>query len=110
MLREKRLIKTSTSTIEGREIKSYITVVAAEIVVRHPLIARLDDAEAGPRNGRQEDVEEIVRHGRKDATARLERKAMAVKADAVVDLKFDYRFFGSASVLFSASGTAVELK
>ena len=110
MIRENRLLKTTTANIQERVIERYIRVLSAEVVIRHPSIGRMDDFESMPGRGRQEDVEDLIRQGRKDASSRLERKAQAVKADGIVDIQYQYSTIGKSSVLVVATGTAVELR
>ena len=108
MNRETRLLKTTTSTLQKHSISRYISVLTSEVLIRHPSIERLADFESNPGCGRQEQVEDLIRLGRKDASKSLEQKARAVGARGIVGIRYQYSPIGETSVLIVATGTAVE--
>jgi len=103
------LIVTTTGSVEGREIVSYLGVVAGEAILG---INVFKDIAAGFRNivgGRAGKYEEELRRGRALALEELEARAAELGADAVVGVKLDYETLMGQMLMIGASGTAVKL-
>ena len=105
------MIITTTNSVEGRQIRSYLGVVFGEVVSG---INFVKDFTAGLTNffgGRSGSYEEELTRARETALRELEDRAARLGADAVVGIKMDYEVLGSDNgmLMVTASGTAVTL-
>ncbi|MEX3507393.1 MULTISPECIES: YbjQ family protein [Corynebacterium] len=106
------MIFTTTNTVEGREIDTYLRVIAGETVSG---INFLKDFGAGIRNitgGRSAGYEEEAVRARESALNELWNRGQELGADAVIGIAFDYTVLGTSNnmLMVTASGTAVTLK
>lgn len=108
------MILSTTSTLEGVEITSYLGVVTAEVVYGSNA---LRDFFAGIRDmigGRTGAYERVFERGQQDALDELEKRARKLGADAVVGIKIDTGTINidetGVLLLITASGTAVTLR
>ncbi|MGB3493946.1 MAG: YbjQ family protein [Elainellaceae cyanobacterium] len=108
------MILSTTSTLEGVEISSYVGVVTAEVVYGSNA---LRDFFAGIRDiigGRTGAYERVFEKGQQDALEELEKRARKLGADAVVGIKIDTGTINidetGVLLLITASGTAVKLR
>lgn len=105
------MVLTTTPSIEGRTIGTYLGIVTGEAIVGanifRDLFANIRDI-VGGRSGAYEQELERARHL---ALEELEEAAERVGADAVVGIDLDYEVLGSNNgmLMVSASGTAVKL-
>lgn len=103
------MIVTTTPSIEGKEIKSYLGIVAGEAVMGANIIkdffASVTDI-VGGRSGQYEN--ELIR-ARGIALKEMEAEAGELNADAVVGVDIDYEVIRQGMLLVTASGTAVKL-
>jgi uncharacterized protein YbjQ (UPF0145 family) len=105
------MLLTTTPSIEGRTISSYLGIVTGEAIVGanifRDLFANIRDI-VGGRSGAYE--QELGR-ARQLALDELEAAARRVGADAVVGIDLDYEVLGSNNgmLMVSVSGTAVTL-
>lgn len=103
------MIVTTTTTIEGRPIKSYLGIVTGEVIVGanlfRDLFASITDI-VGGRSGKYEDV---LARARQQALAEMRQEALKLGATAVVGVDLDYEVLGQGGsmLMVSASGTAV---
>ena len=105
------MIITTTNSVEGRQIRSYLGIVFGEVISG---INFVKDFTAGLTNffgGRSGSYEEELTRARETALRELEDRAARLGADAVVGIKMDYEVLGSDNgmVMVTASGTAVTL-
>ncbi|MGE5594894.1 MAG: YbjQ family protein [Hyphomicrobiales bacterium] len=103
------VVITTTGNIEGRQITSYLGLVAGETILG---VNVFKDITAGFRNivgGRSGKYEEELRKGRQTAIEELGARAEELGADAVVGVKIDYETVGGQMLMVTASGTAVKL-
>ncbi len=103
------LTVTTTGSIEGRAIGSYLGVVAGETILG---VNVFKDIAAGFRNivgGRSGKYEEELRKGRDTAIEEMVERAREMGADAVVGVKVDYETVGGQMLMITACGTAVKL-
>lgn len=103
------MISTTTPSIEGQHITSYLGIVFGEVVAGVNFVR---DIAAGLTNffgGRSGSYEEELIQARTDAIHEMERRATALGADAVVGVKLDYETLGEGGTMLmvTASGTAV---
>lgn len=107
----KRMILTTTPTVEGRTITEYKGVVFGEVIAGVNFIR---DIAASIRNivgGRSGSYEEELVKARNQAMDELANRAIEVGADAVVGIDVDYEVLGpdNGMLMVTASGTAVKL-
>jgi len=105
------MIITTTPSIEGRKIESYLGVVAGEAIVGANIFK---DLFAGIRDivgGRSAAYEEELRKARDIALNELGEAATKLGGNAVVGVDLDYEVIGSngSMLMVSASGTAVRI-
>lgn len=103
------LTVTTTGSVEGRAIGSYLGVVAGETILG---VNVFKDIAAGFRNivgGRSGKYEEELRKGRDTAIEEMVERAREMGADAVVGVKIDYETVGGQMLMITACGTAVKL-
>ncbi|MEG1650481.1 MAG: heavy metal-binding domain-containing protein [Oscillospiraceae bacterium] len=106
------MIITTTNTIEGREISSYLGIVFGEVVNGVDFVR---DFAAGITNflgGRSGSYENELVNARGNAMSEMQSRAASLGADAIVGVDIDYEVLGSNNgmLMVSASGTAVKLK
>ena len=105
----KLIIVTTTPTIEGRPIQTYLGLVTGEVIVGanlfRDLFASITDI-VGGRSGKYEDV---LARARKEAIAEMEAEAVRLGGNAVIGVDLDYEVLGQngSMLMVSASGTAV---
>lgn len=102
------LISTTTS-IEGKQIKEYIGVVFGEVING---VNFMRDFSAGISNiigGRATEYEEELINTRAEAINEMIKRAEKIGADAIIGVKIDYETIGQSSsmLMVVASGTAV---
>lgn len=105
------MIMTTTSSIEGRQIRQYHGIVTGEAILGANLFR---DLFAGIRDivgGRSGAYEKELRKAREIAFREIEGAAQSLGADAVVGIDIDYEVVGEkgAMLMVSVSGTAVSL-
>lgn len=107
------MLITTTTSIEGRQIKEYLGVIAGEAVLG---VNIFKDMFAGIRDiigGRSASYEKELEKGRQTAIEDISAKARELGADAIVGVDIDYEVLGSGTgnmLMVSVSGTAVSLK
>jgi uncharacterized protein YbjQ (UPF0145 family) len=111
-LEGKRMIITTTPSVEGRQIAEYKGIVFGEVITG---INVLKDIGAGLRNffgGRSQGYENELLEARAQSLQEMERRAEQLGADAVVAVKMDYEVLGADNgmLMVSCSGTAVQLR
>lgn len=105
------MILSTTPTLQGREISSYLGVVCGEVVVGAHIGK---DILAGFTNivgGRSNAYESTLRETRDGALEEMIQEATKLGANAVVGIKFDYTVIGQGGsmMVVAVSGTAVTL-
>ena len=103
------LVVTTTSTIEGRSIKSYLGIVTGEAILGANIFR---DMFAGIRDivgGRSAAYEKELRNARETAMAEMRQAAAELGANAIVGVDLDYEVLGqnNGMLMVSISGTAV---
>lgn len=105
---EKKMIVTTTQSIEGYKITGYYGIVFGEVIAG---INIFKDFGAGIRNivgGRSQGYEDELLSARTEALQELEQRAAEMGAHAVVGVDMDYEVLGQGNMLMvTASGTAV---
>lgn len=108
------MILSTTGTIQGATIETYLGVVTAEVVYGSNA---LRDFFAGIRDiigGRTGAYERVFERGQRDALKELEERAQRLGADAVIGIKIDTGTINldetGVLLLITAAGTAVRLR
>lgn len=106
------MIITTTPSVEGKEIVSYMGIVFGEVISGVDFVR---DFTAGLSNffgGRSSTYEEELATARQVALQELSQRAEALGANAVVGVDIDYEVLGSNNgmLMVTASGTAVVVR
>lgn len=110
--RYEEMIITTTQSLEGKQIDTYLGLVFGEVVAG---VNFIKDFAAGLSNffgGRSGSYEEELIAARQQAIAEMEERARAMGADAVIGVDIDYEVLGTDNgmLMVSVSGTAVLLR
>lgn len=105
------MIVSTTNTIEGRPVATYLGVVAGEAVIGANVFR---DLFAGIRDvigGRSGSYEEVFREARETALREMAEEARRLGADAVIGVDIDYEagISQGTMMMVACSGTAVKL-
>ncbi len=103
------MIITTTNSVEGKKIQSYLGVVSGEAVMGANIVK---DFFAGIRDiigGRSGKYEGEIRKGREEALKDLEARANELGADAIIGVEFDYEEMAEGMLWINATGTAVKI-
>ncbi|MBR3456132.1 MAG: heavy metal-binding domain-containing protein [Bacteroidaceae bacterium] len=103
------MILTTTPSIEGYPIKTYIGVVTGETIIGANIIK---DFFAGIRDivgGRSAAYEDVLREAKDTALAEMQQRAAQMGANAIVGIDLDYETVGQGNsmLMVTSSGTAV---
>ncbi len=106
------MIITTTPSIEGKKIIEYKGVIFGEVIAG---INFVKDFAAGLTNffgGRSNAYEGELIEAREDALKELEKRAMAIGANAVIGVDIDYEVLGQSGnmLMVTVSGTAVRVE
>ena len=106
------MIFTTTNNVEGREIDTYIRIIAGETVAGINFLKDIGASFRSITGGRSAGYEEEAVRARESALNELWNRGQEVGADAVVDIAFDYSQMGTSNdmLMVTATGTAVRLK
>ena len=103
------MILTTTTSVDGRPIRTYLGLVTGEAILGANLFR---DLFAGIRDivgGRSAAYEKELAKARQVALDEMSEKARQLGADAIVGIDLDYEVLGQGNgmLMVSASGTAV---
>ena len=106
------MIVSTTSSIEGKNIKEYRGIIFGEVING---VNFIKDFTAGITNfigGRASDYEEELINTRADAINEMIKRAEKIGANAIVGVKVDYETLGAqgSMLMVTASGTAVVIE
>ncbi len=109
--KRKRMIVTTTPSVEGQQVVEYLGVVSGEAVMGANMFK---DIFAGIRDivgGRSGAYEEELRRAKDIALQEMQDNARGMGANAVLSVDLDYETVGAngSMLMVSASGTAVRL-
>ena len=105
----RRMLISTTPTIEGRPIQAYKGVVTGETIIGANLFK---DFMAGIRDiigGRSGSYERVLREAKDTALAEMQQRAQEMGANAIVGVDIDYETVGQngSMLMVAVSGTAV---
>ena len=106
------MLKTTTSTVDGRQIEAYLDVVVGEAILGANIFKDLFGAIRDIVGGRSGAYEEEMGKARDIAFKEMEGKASMLGADGIVGIDIDYEVVGQGGsmMMVSVSGTAVKFK
>lgn len=105
----KKLIISTTPTLQGYVVKEYLNIVTGEVIVGanmfRDLFANIRDM-VGGRSGAYENV---LERARGEAISEMQDRAADMGGNAVIGVDLDYEVIGQSGsmLMVSASGTAV---
>ncbi len=109
----KTMLRTTTPTVQGREIGEYLDIVVGEAILGSNFFKDMLGSIRDVVGGRSGAYEREMRNARNIAFAEMEDYARKLGADAVVGVDIDYEVIGqsgSMMMMVSVSGTAVKFK
>ncbi|WOX05677.1 heavy metal-binding domain-containing protein [Microbulbifer pacificus] len=106
------MIKTTTPSIEGRQIDQYLGIVVGEAILGANIFKDLFGSITDIIGGRSGAYEREMGRARKIAFAEIEAQARALGANAIVGIDLDYEVVGEKGgmMMVSVSGTAVKIR
>ena len=106
------MIRTTTSTLQGREILEYKGVIVGEAILGANIFKDLFGAVRDIVGGRAGAYEQELGRARDIAFQELEDEARSMGANAIIGIDIDYEVVGSQGgmMMVSVSGTAVQIK
>ena len=105
------MIITTTASVEGKQIRRYLGVVAGEAATSSTLVDDLLRSLKGIVGGNAARLEQDLMNARSMALKEMEKRAADLGANAIVGVDLDYEVIGGIEVLVLviANGTAVEV-
>ncbi|NNE55841.1 MAG: heavy metal-binding domain-containing protein [Flavobacteriales bacterium] len=105
------MIITTTPSVEGKQVASYLGVISGESIIGANIIKDFFAGITDIVGGRSGSYEKVLREAKANALRELEDNARLMGADAVLSVDLDYETIGNngSMLMVSASGTAVRL-
>jgi uncharacterized protein YbjQ (UPF0145 family) len=103
------MIVTTTPTIEGKKIYSYLGIVTGEAILGTSLVKDLFAAITDLVGSRSTEYEQALRKARQIALDEMISEAKLLGGEAIVGVSLDYEVIQSGMMMVSVSGTAVIL-
>lgn len=105
------MIVTTTHSIEGSPVQTYLGIVTAEAIIGANIFK---DLFAGIRDiigGRSATYERVIEEAKNNALSELTQKAQAIGATAIIGVDLDFETIGSGGsmLMVVATGTAVRI-
>ena len=106
------MLKTTTSTVDGKQIEDYIDVVVGEAILGANIFKDVFGMVRDIVGGRSGAYEEEMGKARKIAFEEMEQQARELGANGIVGIDIDYEVVGQQGgmMMVSVSGTAVRFK
>jgi uncharacterized protein YbjQ (UPF0145 family) len=103
------MILTTTPSIEGRPIRTYLGVVTGEAIIGANIIRDVFATVRDIVGGRSATYERALAEARTAAMSEMQQRAGDLGANAVVGIDLDYEVLGQKNgmLMVSVSGTAV---
>ena len=105
------MIATTTNTIEGRTVQTYLGVISSETIIGANIFKDILGGLRDVFGGRSGTYERVLQDAKNYAMQELLQKGASLGADAVIGIDLDYETIGAngSMLMVSASGTAVKL-
>jgi uncharacterized protein YbjQ (UPF0145 family) len=106
------MIKTTTSTVDGKTVREYLGVVVGEAILGANIFKDIFGAVRDIVGGRSGAYEQEMGKAREIAFRELEDQARRLGADGIIGIDLDYEVVGQQGgmMMVSVSGTAVRFK
>lgn len=106
------MLKTTTPTIQGKEITDYCGVVVGEAILGANIFKDIFGAISDIVGGRAGAYENEMAKARDIAFMEMEAEAQSMGANAIVGIDLDYEVIGKngGMMMVSISGTAVRVR
>lgn len=103
------MIVTTTPSIEGKKIVEYRGIVFGEVISGVNFVKDFAAGLADFFGGRSSTYEQELMDARENALREMQQRALAMGANAIVGVDFDYEVLGQSGsmLMVTASGTAV---
>lgn len=106
------MLKTTTSTVDGKTVSEYLGVVASEAILGANIFKDIFGAVRDIVGGRSGAYEREMGKAREIAFIEIEDQAKRLGADGIIGIDIDYEVVGQQGgmMMVSVSGTAVRFK
>lgn len=106
------MIRTTTPTLQGREITDYLGIVVGEAILGANIFKDIFGMITDIVGGRAGAYEDEMGRARDIAFQEIEAEAVAMGANAIVGIDLDYEVIGrkGGMMMVSVSGTAVRVR
>lgn len=105
------MILTTTPTVEGHRVKTYLGIVSGEAIIGAHIFKDIFASIRDVVGGRAAAYEQTLTEAKDIAMAEMQQRAEQLGADAILSIDLDYEVLGknNGMLMVSASGTAVKL-
>lgn len=103
------MIMTTTTSIEGRPVSSYLGIVTSEVILGANVVRDFFASITDIVGGRSGAYESKLQEGREAALQELEAKARRLGSDAIIGIDLDFETLRDGMMMIVATGTAVKL-
>lgn len=103
------MIVTTTPTVEGKTINSYLGIVTGEAILGANIMRDLFASITDIVGGRSAAYEHELNKARQIALQEMEQNATMLGGNAVVGVDLDYEVIREGMLMVTASGTAVSV-
>jgi len=102
------MIVTTTGSVDGRQIASYLGIVGGEAVMGSNFVRDFFASVRDTLGGRSGSYQKELRKARALAIADMKEEAEDMGADAVISIALDVEVIGDSMLMVTVSGTAVK--
>lgn len=103
------MILTTTQSVEGRQVKGYLGIVAGEAIMGANIVRDIFASVTDIIGGRSGAYETKLVEARQIALNEMSDQARRLGAEAVLGVDLDYEVVREGMLMVTASGTAVAL-
>ncbi|MEM6321484.1 MAG: heavy metal-binding domain-containing protein [Bacteroidota bacterium] len=106
------MILTTTSTLQNREIESYMGLVTGETIIGANIFKDIFASIRDIVGGRSGSYEKVLKEAKETAMREMQERAEAIGANAIIGIDLDYENLGAngGMLMVVATGTAVRIK
>ena len=106
------MITTTTPSIEGKKVTTYMGIVTGETIIGANFIKDLTASLHDFFGGRSTSYEETLREAKDTALREMEDRALRMGAQAILSVDLDYETVGTSGsmLMVTCSGTAVKVE
>ncbi|MGV2940321.1 YbjQ family protein [Mesobacillus sp. LC4] len=104
------MIVTTTSTLQGKEVESYMGIVSGEAIMGANVVRDFLASVTDVIGGRSSAYENKLAEGREIAIREMEDKARRMGANAIIGVDLDFETLREGMMMCIATGTAVKIK